>query len=401
MKTLETQVLIVGAGPTGLAAAACLAKNGIRVRIVDKNVERSDKSRALGVQSGTLECFDHFLDSKISEQMIYCGFPARSASIHINSQDPIDVNLSTILPPYDFILVLEQSETERILEEHLKSLGVIVERSTELLEIQENDDVILAKIKLPDGQTETINASFAIGCDGAHSIVREQLKIPFDGSQYSGDFILGDVKIKWKWSYQSIHVFVSEKGVMVSFPMTKGMYRLILIPKVPKPSNSQDISFEDFRSIATMLGGNQVEVLESRWLTRFRVHHRIVESFQKGRIFLAGDAAHIHSPAGGQGMNIGIQEAMNLSLKINAVLKGEKEMESLKEYEKERRPIAKMVLRGTDFAFRMALIKENTLIRWGRNSLLPKVVKTKWLQKRVVRAISEVKIARQEIEREV
>jgi 2-polyprenyl-6-methoxyphenol hydroxylase-like FAD-dependent oxidoreductase len=333
--------------------------------------------------------------------MIQAGRPTQEAWLHLNDGPPIKVDLSTIASYYNFILILEQSETERILEEYLKSFSVAVERETEFISTEERASSVLSKIKLPSGETQEITSDFVIGCDGAHSSVRHLLKTPFEGGAYTGDFILGDVKLDWQWPYDSVQTFVSKRGVIASFPMRgERRYRLILIPREEVSNDlKREITLEEFQSILTELSNNQIKVLNATWLTRFSVHHRIVQSFQKGRIFLAGDAAHIHSPAGGQGMNTGIQDALNLGFKLQRVLSGKSPLSELQKYEKERLPVARGVLRGTDFVFKMALLPENPAVGLIRRSILPKLVKTKWIQRRVVSAISEMSIAKKEIER--
>jgi len=398
------QVLIIGAGPTGLSAAAALVRQGVSVRIIDQSDARSDRSKALGVQAGTLECIAKALDPALSDEMIRCGQPAREAWIHIDDQSPIPVDFKTIPSRFPFILILAQSETERLLEDFLTQHSLVVERKTELLGIETQGSKVISKIKGPNGE-ETVTSDFVIGCDGAHSIVRHQMGFSFEGAAYTGDFILGDVTLEWPWPYDSIHTFVSERGVIASFPM-KGehKYRLILIPKEKAPANdpinrSPEISLEEFSSVASFLSQNKIRIQDASWLTRFRVHHRRVEHFQKGRVFLAGDAAHIHSPAGGQGMNTGIQDAFNLAFKLAKFLDGKADFESLNQYEQERLPVAKKVLRGTDWVFKMALLPETGLTSFLRRAVVARLVRKAWIQKRVAAAISEMAVAKKEMAR--
>lgn len=392
------QVLVIGAGPTGLAAALALAHLGVAVRIVDKNPARSDKSKALGVQAGTLECLGAAVDDELVDQMIGAGRPTAAAWIHLGDGDPIRIDLSTIASRYPFILILAQSETEEILEQRLNRLSVSVERQTELVDIEETDSQVLAWMKTSKGEVEEARFSFAIGCDGAHSVVRRLLKIAFKGAAYTGDFILGDVALQWSWPAGSVQTFVSRRGVAAAFPMKGEQYRLILIPRErPVAAERRDIDLDAFRSIASELVKGQISIQSATWLTRFGVHHRIVERFQQGRVFLAGDAAHIHSPAGGQGMNTGIQDALNLAFKLKKVLAEESPLASLKDYERERLPVARQVLRGTDLVFRMGLLPENLLTAFARRTLLPLVVGSSFVQRRVVDAISEMAVARREI----
>lgn len=399
--TTSPQVLIAGAGPTGLAQALVLAKLGVSVRIIDKNFARSDKSKALGVQAGTLECLESAIGGEIVETMIRAGCPTQGAWIHLNDSEPLRVDLSTIPSKHNFILILEQSETERILEEELGKFNVKVERQTELLQATDDGSKVISKIKHGNGAEEEIEASFLIGCDGAHSTVRRSIATPFVGEAYTGDFILADVTVNWPWPCGVVHTFVTKRGVIASFPMRelvkdKPRYRLILIQKEPG-AETQEISEAEFKTVLAELSLGKIDVTEITWLTRFRVHHRMVEHFQKGRIFLAGDAAHIHSPAGGQGMNTGIQDAFNLGHKIKKVISGERPIATLEAYERERMPIARNVLRSTDLVFKMALFPEWGVVGFARQFLLPKIVKSRFIQRRVAKAISEVTVARREI----
>jgi 3-(3-hydroxy-phenyl)propionate hydroxylase len=390
----KTQVFISGAGPSGLTAALFFAKNGVPVRIIDKNLQRSDKSKALGVQAGTLESIDYFLDPQITNTMIAKGQQVSSAFLHIDEHHPIAVDLSVIPSKYNFVLILPQSETERILEEALEKLGIKVERNTELIDFEQTTDAV--SIRLSDG---VVMADFLIGCDGAHSTVRHKLDFSFKGSAYNGDFILGDVRVRWPWPMDSIHIFINAKGTIACFPIKEGLYRLILIPKFSRPANDSETTFTEFRSITQEISDGTIEPFDPQWLTRFRVHHRLAEKFRLDRVFLVGDAAHIHSPAGGQGMNTGIQDALGLAQKITNVLQGKKDYSSLEAYEEERRPVAKNVLRATDLVSRMGLAKENAFIFAIRKYLIPWVVNFKPFQRYIFRGISEVAIARDQIQK--
>lgn len=399
----HTQVLIVGAGPSGLAAALVLARLGIAVRIIDKNAARSDKSKALAVHAGTLECLKAAIGTQLVRELIDAGQPTRAAWIHLDGAAPISVDISAIPSEYNFILNLPQAETERIFEQRLGELSVKVERNTELLEAVEQEVAMVSKIKLPTGAIDEITSDFMIGCDGAHSTVRHLLGIPFHGSTYGGDFILGDVILSWSWAHDSVRLFVNARGVIAAFPL-KGEhhYRLILIRQDRNSMSDQpDMDLREFQSIVSELSVDGIIVQSASWLTRFRVHHRLVKQLQLGRSFLAGDAAHIHSPAGGQGMNTGIQDALNIGFKLARVLTQEMPLSGLSDYEKERLPVARQVLRGTDFVSRLALLPENWLKRFVRGTLLAMAVRSPFLQRRVLTMISEVGVARREIHRYV
>ena len=309
------------------------------------------------------------------------------------------MDLSTITSPYNFVLLLEQSETERILEERLNKLSVKVERETELLQTEDQGPLVLSQLRRSSGEVEDLVSSFVIGCDGAHSTVRRLLGIPFKGFAYKGDFILGDVRLRWEWPYGSVQLFFLRTGIVLAFPL-KGeqRHRLILIPKAKFSTfQNEEINLQDFQESVSQISLGKITVLSATWLTRFHVHHRMVERFQKGRIFLAGDAAHIHSPAGGQGMNTGIQDSLNLGFKIKQVIARDLPFCSLREYEHQRISVARRVLRGTDFFFRTALSTEKQPTPFIERILLPKLVRSKFLQRHLVSMMSEVSIAHEEI----
>jgi 2-polyprenyl-6-methoxyphenol hydroxylase-like FAD-dependent oxidoreductase len=402
---MNPDVLIVGAGPSGLALACYLANKGVSVRIIDKNSARSDKSKALGVQAGTLESLDAAFGPELSQEMRAHGWPAREMWAHLDDKDPVRVDLSGIPSRYDFILILEQSETERILEKWLNTHSVFVERETELLALQQTQGEVISLLRGPQGADE-VTSRFIAGCDGAHSTVRGLLQIPFQGKTYHGDFILGDVQIDWpaqsEWAMGVVRNFVSDRGVMICFPM-KGAthetnrYRLILVPQTQTATQSSYIELEEFRKIAASLCPAPIQITNATWLTRFRIQQRMTSRYREGRAFLVGDAAHIHNPAGGQGMNTGIQDAFNLGDKLARVLQGGAELATLDRYEAERRPVARAVLRGTDAIFGLALVQRRKLMKWVRGNILARVVQTGWIQRRVLTAVSQVKIARREI----
>ena len=398
MNKADAEVIVIGAGPTGLTLAADLLRREVSVRIIDQALGPSEKSKALGVQAGTLEALESTLGAATSQRMLNLGRPAHEATIHIDSSHQINVDLSVIQSKYNFILILDQSLTEKVLTEDLVKYGGKVEWNTALTGLQQKHENVICEVSQPTGEKKSITAQYVVGCDGAHSKVRKILDLPFKGGQYEGEFILGDVQIEWPFSYSSIHVFISEVGVMPCFSLDgKGLYRLILIPKNEAPSARVDITFEEFSKIANSLAHIDLKIVNAQWLTRFRVH-RLSQKFSVGRIFLAGDAAHIHSPAGGQGMNTGMQDALNLSHKFYSILRNGKSAELLNDYEEQRMPVAKNVLRATDAAFRAALFYEGVISKTVRRYILPRLVQTKAIRNRVIQALSEVSIARQEIE---
>ena len=401
MPNTHTQVLIVGAGPTGLALANLLATHGIAFRIIDKNSERSNKSKALGVQAGSLEAIKHHLGEKLANDMVAAGLKVQSVLFNFYDQNPVKVDLSLIPSFYNCILILPQSENERLLEKNLVKLGSRVERECELIALTQNAPNVSVTLKTNSGTEENLTADYVVGCDGASSMVRKLLQLPFSGGEYTGNFILGDVRSVDLKGKNSIEIFITDKGALAYFPLeTAGLGRFVLIPKNQERADTREISLADFSRILNELSPRPIQISEAPWLSRFTLHHRIVSHFQTGRVFLAGDAAHIHSPLGGQGMNTGIQDAFNLGFKLAQVLSGKADSSSLALYEKQRYPVAKNILRGTDLGSRLLLLNDSFAAHFFKQHVMPHLLKVKWVQKKLVTAISEIRIAQEEIKRE-
>lgn len=394
----RTEVLVVGAGPTGLTLAAALARLGVRTRVIDRGAGRTDKSKAIGVQAGSLEALGDFFGDELSDKMVADGFSAREFFAEFGQRDSLRFDLSQIPSRFNFILVLPQSYTEQFLEDELAKSALAVQWRKELVSLEQNGSTVTARMQDAAGQAEELECDFVVGCDGAHSTVRHQAGIPFAGSAYEGNFVLGDVVLRWPWPYNAGRALISDRGIVGCFPMPgeQGAYRLIVAAKGPVETASPDISPDEFCALLARLVETPIEISRFVWLTRFRLHHRIARRFASGRVYLAGDAAHIHSPVGGQGMNTGILEALNLGSKLAAVLRHGAPLAVLDRYEQERLPIARSILRGTDIAFQFAL-SGNPLVARLRPMLLPRILGTRWIQRRLATAISQVSAARREI----
>jgi 3-(3-hydroxy-phenyl)propionate hydroxylase len=426
----HTEVIIVGAGPSGLALGALLASHQIPFRLFEKLDERSPYSKALGVQAGTLECLAAAFGSELSNEMVKQGLPARYVEFHLNRQAAIEIPLYGIPSQRNFVLILEQNKTEALLESQLNKWGAQVERGIEVIDASSTGEKVQISVKRKDGVVQNVAGSFLVGCDGAHSFVRHDMNLPFEGGSYTGDFLLADVDLKWSYAPNKAHIFMTEAGVVACFPLANRGYRLIILPtnarpipavpatlgsttdavvempenrSVPEADGTQEtsLSLEELKSAVATIVGTQIEISETRWRTRFRVHHRIVQNFQRGRIFLVGDAAHIHSPIGGQGMNTGIQDALNLGMKLVQIYRKDAAQNILNGYDLERRPVAKRILRATDYAFRFALKPSTHPLGKLRNWLLPRLLKHKRLRSRIIRSLSQVDVGRQEIARYV
>jgi 2-polyprenyl-6-methoxyphenol hydroxylase-like FAD-dependent oxidoreductase len=370
----ETDVLVVGAGPTGLVMASELAARGVSSRIIDKAPVRSERSRALVVQARSLELLQKM---GVADELVARGRRTVKATPFVEGRPAANLEFGDIGvddTPYPFLLFVSQAETERVLEKHLESLGVKVERPVELLTFEGDDEGVSARLRHGDGREETVRARYVVGADGAHSAVRHTLGLTFTGDAYPQDFVLADTEIDWSGENDRMYFFLSRKGLMVVFPLAgPSTYRLIATRAEEAPPNAGDPTLEDFQHLATELCPFPVRLHDPSWLARFRLHHRGVGSYRAGGAFVAGDAAHIHSPAGGQGMNTGIQDSYNLAWKLALVIEGHAPDSFLDSYQEERHPIGQRLLHTTDRMFNVAATHNPLAIKL-RNFLMPRVL---------------------------
>ena len=316
----DLPVLIVGAGPTGLVLALWLTRLGIPVRIIDKTAEAGTTSRALAVQVRTLE-FYRQLD--MADALVEQGVKIAGVNLWVKGARAARVPLQQIgegLTPFPFALVFPQDAHERFLIERLGTLGVSVEHRTELIRFDQHEHGVRAELRRNDGSEEMCEAAYLAGCDGAHSTVREALAIGFPGGTYEGLFYVADVEASGPATDHELHLDLDEADLLIVFPM-KGTGRVRLVGTVREAprGGDQELTFDDVSARA--MEHLRLEVAKVNWFSTYRVHHRVAHSYRTGRVFLLGDAAHIHSPVGGQGMNTGIGDAVNLSWKIATVLK--------------------------------------------------------------------------------
>ena len=309
---MHSDVLIIGAGPTGLVLALWLTKLGVKVRIVDKTVEPGTTSRALAVHARTLELYRQ-LD--LADFVVEHGHKVPAVNLWVKGEPAARLPFATVgedLTACPFLEIFPQDQHERFLIERLEKLGVAVERRTELMRFTDEGDRVTASLRGPDGHEEDCEATYIAGCDGARSLVRETLGTGFPGGTYRQVFYVADVEAAGPSMYGELHVDLDEADFLAVFPLAgEGGARLIGTVRDARADHADTLKFEDVSSRA--IDNLKVQVRKVNWFSTYHVHHRVTEHFRKGRAFLLGDAAHIHSPAGGQGMNTGIGDAINLA----------------------------------------------------------------------------------------
>lgn len=382
-------VLIVGAGPTGLTLANALLTQGIAFRIIDKLAAPATVSKALAVWSGSLEAFGAL---GLAERFIAEGMRMENIRIgdtsHPLAAMPIAEGVDS---PFPFTLILPQSRTEAILAERLARSGITVERGVELLGFTEAGPVVEARLKHADGDEEEVACSFLVGCDGARSAVRHGLDIPFEGYTEPQTFILSDTRMEGPLDPASIYIWWSQAGSVALFPVTPGVWRTFAMRE--DPASDAPPTLEEIQRHLTA-SGLGVVAHDPTWLSAFRVNERLVASYGRGRVFLAGDAAHIHSPAGGQGMNTGIQDAMNLGWKLATVLSGRGVADAvLGSYEAERRPVARHVVAGAAQKLRFGMVSTSTATRVVRDALVSVASRVPAVRRKLQVELSETDIA--------
>jgi 2-polyprenyl-6-methoxyphenol hydroxylase-like FAD-dependent oxidoreductase len=348
-----SDVLIVGAGPTGLVLALWLTKLGVKIRIIDKTAEPGTTSRALAVHARTLELYRQL---GLADIVVARGHKVPAVRLWVKGEPQARVSFEEVgadLTPYAFLQIFPQDEHERLLIATLEGLGVSVERNTELLGYSDEGGRVIGRLRGPDGQEERCEAAYIAGCDGAHSIVRETMGTGYPGGTYRHIFYVADVEASGPAIDGELHVDLEEADFLAVFPLAgKGRARLIGTVRDDRADRADTLKFEDVSG--RIIENLKVGVEKVNWFSTYHVHHRVAQHFRKGRAFLLGDAAHIHSPAGGQGMNTGIGDAINLAWKVKTVLGGGASDALLDTYESERIAFAQRLVKTTDRVFTLA-----------------------------------------------
>jgi 2-polyprenyl-6-methoxyphenol hydroxylase-like FAD-dependent oxidoreductase len=375
-------ILVVGAGPVGLMAACELRRRGCDVRIVDCAEVPTDKSKALGVHARTLELLDSM---GLVDRFLAAGRPIHGTNAFADGKRIVHVEFHDIDSPFPMVLSIPQADTERLLRERLGELGVTVERGLKLVTLAQDDTGVTATLERPGGARETTRVAWLLGCDGAHSAVRHGLGLSFDGVPYEERFVLADVNLDCTLPEDEVCAYLAPDGLAAFFPLPGGRWRVILDAPLDQPT------VDDVTRLLPARGVPPITIRETNWIASFRIHRRLVPHYRVGRCFVAGDAAHIHSPVGGQGMNTGMQDAFNLAWKLALVVHGAARPSLLDSYEPERRPVAAATLAGTDLATKVVTLR-NPVAREVRNRLAGLLSSLEIVQRRMLAQASEVAI---------
>jgi 2-polyprenyl-6-methoxyphenol hydroxylase-like FAD-dependent oxidoreductase len=382
---IDTDVLIVGAGPVGLFLANECARRGLRWQLVESRSSQSEYSKALAIFPRTLEIFDMagivtpFLENANRVTSVAVVTPGRTlARLSFTPEET----------PYSFVAMVPQDVTEKLLVQELNRKGGTVQYETTFVSAAEQDDSVIATLDRK-GESIGVRASFVVGCDGAHSAVRHVLNLPFEGAEYQDLFILADVETNGSLPADEMQLCPSESGPVAIFPISSTRRRIVaVIENMQGDAPSLDL----VRKVLAERAPSGIEARALHWSSYFRIHHRQAAQLRVGRMFIAGDAAHIHSPFGGQGMNTGLHDVWNLAWKLDLVLHAHGNEELLDSYSAERRPVIRQVIETTDFLTK-ALGTPSKLVQALRDAVIPMVSRLAPFQHAFVRRLSELGIA--------
>lgn len=368
---MNTDVLIVGAGPTGLALACQLIRFGIDFIIIDKKESTTPYSKAIGVQARTLEIYEQI---GLADKLRSLGTVASGAKLFTGGEIRGEIDFAGIgkgMTPYPGVLIVEQGRHETLLYEYIRSHGRDVKWQSELIEFTQNENGVSGDIRTLNGGCETVYAKFLVACDGAKSIIRHELGLKFEGSTFERMFYVADVDIDWKYGSGGLFAFLMRHNLLVFFTMD-GDHRYRIVGTFPEQfaKDEGDILYEEIEQQIKSDAAIDFDITKVHWFSTYKVHTRHVDKFSVGRCFLAGDSAHIHSPAGAQGMNTGIQDGYNLAWKLAWVLTGSSSIELLNTYNEERLPNAENLARTTDRFFGL-IADPNPLAAFVRLHIFP------------------------------
>lgn len=354
----SVDVVVAGAGPVGLMMAAELTRHGARVAVVDKSSGTKSISKALIQHVRTQEVMDA---AGVIDAVRAAAVPLQRVEVHAYGRHIGAWRLNEVDSPYPSPVILGQDRTEQILEQRLNALGVRVRWGSEAVAVEQDAHGVRVRVKNDHGEQE-VDAAYAVGCEGSDSVIRAAARLSFEGERYTGEqFIQADCKIRWSYATGASHLFLTDhgdagaSGYLMVIEMPNDIVRVFVSLPDDNPPRHDDPMLDDVQNALRRLGASDAELYEPIWLARYRTSHRTANTFRAGRLFVAGDAGHVHVPIGGQGMNTGLQDAFNLGWKLAAVAAGDAAPSLLDSYSAERVPIAEQLISGTDRAYRFVL----------------------------------------------
>ena len=387
----ETDVIVVGAGPTGLTTAAELARHGVCVRVVDKRLGPTLHSLAAVVHVRTQETLSAM---GLADRFVARAYPLEAISLHAFGKFMGGIRLSGADSAYPMPRIIGQHVTERLLLERLDELGVPVERGVEALGFSEDEQRITLRLMRRDGAESELHARFVVAAEGANSRLRTAAEIPFDGDRGDGfEFLQSDCDVRWSYPSGRSYLFVTKDRFLGLFPFdAEGAYRIVCARIDQDPDKTEAPDLEEIEAILREIADPDATLAEPRWLNRMRGAPKLAGKFRSGRLFLAGDTAHLHLPIGGQGMNSGMQDGFNLGWKLAAVIKGFGQADLLDTYGAERQPVAEDLLKFTDRGFH-SMVKPGDLAQRAMKLFGASVMGLETVQERLRRTVGEVPIS--------
>lgn len=378
----RVEVVVVGAGPTGLALACTLRAAGVEVLVADRAAQGANTSRAAVVHARTLEVL---AELDVTRRLLAEGCVVPVFTVRDRARTPARIDFSGLPTPYPYTLMLPQSRTEAILTERLSELGGHVDRPWTVTSVRPTSSGAAITATGDDGTTASVEARYVVGADGMDSVVRAAAAIEFTGGRYAASFVLADVHMNWPLSAQEVQLFFSPAGLVVVAPLPGGRHRVVAtVDQAPETPGTGLV-----QALLDERGPGGAQVNEVVWASRFRVHHRVADAYRRGPLLLAGEAAHVHSPAGGQGMNIGIHDALDLAHTLGDVLTGRRDDSALDAYQDRRRPVAQRVVALTDRATRVATL-HGAAARTGRNTVITLAGQLPAIRRRLAAQLAEL-----------
>ncbi|MFA6915069.1 MAG: FAD-dependent monooxygenase [Parachlamydiales bacterium] len=380
-------VLIVGAGPSGLAVALELTRFGIPVRIIDRKATQTLTTNAAGIQTRTIEILEHI---GIVKEFLDRGVVTKSLEIHSQKRRLAKVPLDVVDSFHKFILMLPQSDTEHILNHELEKLNVRVERNVEFIELRQENNKVISSLKYLDGKTEIVESDWLVGCDGYNSAVRNHANIKMVGKDFDQEFFVADVRLKSKFDRSSVNMIINKGTLIGIFSLPNDQNdKFRIVGNVGKDQNKDKFTENEIKQIVEGYTEGECEVIEVIWSSPFWIHSKVASKLRNQSVFIAGDAAHVHSPAGAQGMNTGLQDAFNLSWKLALVINNKAQPTILDSYQEERYPIIKNVIKFTE-ALAFLGLTNNSFLQGIRNFIFRNVTdKVRFIQRKMVGLITQ------------